>query len=251
MVDKVLKNNIRKTEGKKPPERSGSALADIWNFLIFTPKYKTYIRFKTFKDRLDFRQRIMQRIGMDASHYSVLNVHKIGIDAPANYIFEELLNWNGDSTCWPNHIAKVDRINNTIENIQILPFGRSTYPFGIKNGIFGAHFIPLFNLNAQKIQSVPISSDADNARYILYKCSGGYPIGFYTMYVRSSIAHEGEKEQSQLFFGVGFDFFGKKSWAKTHIVVKFWALIHNKVTQNVMNRFKQLAEWRFEKIQKG
>jgi len=247
----ILRNNIGKTDDKKPPGKSRNVFTDIWYFLFYLPKYKTFIRFKTFQDRLDFRHRILQRIGMDASHYSVLNVHKIGIDAPPNYIFEELLSWNGDSTCWPNHIAKVDRINNTIESIQILPFGRSKYPFGIKNGIFGMNFIPLFNMNAQKIQSVPISSDADNARYILYKCTGGYPIGFYTMYVRSSIAAQGEKEQSQLFFGVGFDFFGTKSWTKKHIVVKIWAMIHNKVTRNVMNRFKQLAEWRFEKIQKG
>lgn len=250
-MEKILKNNIDKTEDKSPPGFSKNSFTDIWYFLFYIPKYKTYIRFKTFQDRLDFRHRILQRIGLDASQYSVLNVHKIGIDAPPNYIFEELMNWNGDSTCWPNHIAKVDRVHNNIENIQILPFGKKEYPFGIKNGIWGMDFIPLFNLSAQKIQSVPISSDADNARYILYKCSGGYPIGFYTMYVRSSIAEQGEKEQSQLFFGVGFDFFGKKSWTKQHIVVKVWALIHNKVTRNVMNRFKQLAEWRFEKIQRG
>lgn len=247
----TLRNNIGKTKDRKPPGKSTNIFTDIWYFLLYLPKFKTFIRFKTFQDRLDFRHRILQRIGMDASHYSVLNVHKIGIDAPPHYIFEEMLSWNGDSTCWPNHIAKVDRINNSVESIQILPFGQHKYPFGIKNGIFGVNFIPLFNLNAQKIQSVPISSDADNARYILYKCSGGYPIGFYTMYVRSSIVEQGEKEQSQLFFGVGFDFFGKKSWTKRHIVVKIWALIHNKVTRNVMNRFKQLAEWRFEKIQKG
>lgn len=188
---------------------------------------------------------------MDASNYSVLNVHKIGIDAPAHYVFEELLNWNGDSTCWPNHIARVDRLNDGIENIQILPFGRNKYPFGIKNGIFGFKYIPLFYLAAQKIQIVPGSSDDDNARYILYKCTGGYPIGFFTMYVRSSIAQQDEKEQSQLFFGVGFDFFGRKSWTSNHIIVKVWELIHNRVTTNVMNRFKQLCEWRFEKIRDG
>jgi len=246
-VEKEFKNKI----DKKPPSKSSNVLSDIWYFLFYIPKLKTFIRFKTFQDRLDFRHRILQRIGMDASHYSVLNVHKIGIDAPSHYIFEELLSWNGDSTCWPNHIARVDRIKNNIENIQILPFGQSKYPFGIKNGIFGYNFIPLFNLNALKFQSVPISSDADNARYILYKCSGGYPIGFYTMYVRSSIAEQGEHEQSQLFFGVGFDFFGRKTWTSKHIVVRIWTIIHNKVTRNVMNRFKQLCEWRFDKIQKG
>lgn len=244
-------HNIEKLSKKKPPGRSGNVLSDIRYFLLFKPKIATFIKFKTFEDRLNFRHRILQRVGMDASNYSVLNVHKIGIDAPANYVFEELMNWNGESTCWPNHIAKVDRINNRIENIQILPFGQSKYPFGIKNGIFGFEFIPLFNINAEKIQTVPDYNDDDNARYMLYKCTGGYPIGFFTMYVRSSIANQNETEQTQLFFGVGFDLFGKKSWTHKHIVVRIWAIIHNRVTGNVMNRFKQLCEWRFEKMKNG
>ncbi len=251
MKGNTLRNNIGKIDNKKPPSRSKNVFTDIWYFLFYLPKYKTFIKFKTFQDRLDFRHRILQRIGMDASQYSVLNVHKIGIDAPPNYIFEELLSWNGDSTCWPNHIARVDRIKDSIENIQILPFGQSKYPFGIKNGIFGMNYIPLFNLHAQKIQSIPISNDADNARYLLYNCTGGYPIGFFTMYVRSSTAQLDEKEQSQLFFGVGFDFYGRKDWTKKHLIVRVWGMFHNRVTRNVMNRFKQLAEWRFEKIQNG
>lgn len=250
-MENTSKNKNYNPNKKYPPGKSKSVFSDIWYFLLNKPKQATFIKFKTFQDRLNFRHRILQRIGMDASKYEVLNVHKIGINAPANYIFEELLSWNGDSTCWPNHIAKVDRINDRIENIQILPFGLDKYPFGIKNGIFGLDFIPLFKLNARKIQAVPDSLEADNARYLLYDCSGGYPIGFFTMYVRSSIADLNEKEQSQLFFGVGFDFFGRKNWTEKNILLRIWAMIHNRVTRNVMNRFKQLCEWRFEKIQAG
>lgn len=234
-----------------PPGRSKNIFTDIWFFLLKSPKYKTFIKFKTFQDRINFRNRILQRIDLDASQYSILNVHKVGVNAPANYIFEELLNWNGDSTCWPNHIAQVFRIDNKIENIQILPFGRSTYPFGLKNGIFGLNFIPLFSLNARKIQYVPSLNESDNARYLLYDCTGGYPIGFFSMYVRSSISDLNEKEQSQIFFVVGFDFFGKKNLRDKSLIVKIWVIIHNRVTRNVMNRFRQLCEWRFEHIQKG
>ena len=247
----IIKKYIDNSNKKHPPGWSKNIISDIRHFLFNKPEHSTFLKFKTFQDRLNFRHRILQRIGMDASNYSVLNVHKIGIDAPVNYVFEELLNWNGDSSCWPNHIAKVDRINDKIENIRILPFGQSKYPFGFKNGIFGFKYIPLFNLNAQKIQSIPGSTEIDNARYILFKCSGGYPIGFFAMYLRSSIAQQNEAEQTQLFFGVGFDFFGKKVWTKNHIIVKTWGLIHNRVTTNVMNRFKQLCEWRFEKMQNG
>lgn len=250
-MEELVENRKGKRKKLQPPGRSNNVFTDIKFFLFKRPKPATYVKFKTFDDRLRFRHRILQRIGMDASNYSVLNVHKIGIDAPVNTIFEELLNWNGDSTCWPNHIAKINRINNEIENIQILPFGWKKYLFGIKNGLLGFKYIPLFNLNAVKIQSSPGSIDDDNARYLLYKCSGGYPIGFFTMYVRSSIEHEGEQEQSQLFMGVGFDFFGRKNWANEHIVVRIWELIHNRVSRNVMNRIRQLCEWRFEKIQHG
>lgn len=250
-MKKDTENNTSKDKKKHPPCKSRNVLSDVWYFLLNKSKYSTFIRFNTIQDRLNFRHRILQRVGMDASNYLVLNVHKIGINAPANYVFEELLSWNGDSTCWPNHIAKVDRINDQIENIQILPFGQDKYPLGFKNGIFGFKYIPLFNLNALKIQSVPSTMDDDNARYLLYKCSGGYPIGFFTMYVRSSIAEQNEKEQSQIFFGVGFDFFGRKNMSEDNIIVKIWVFIHNRVTNNVMNRFKELCEWRFEKIQQG
>ena len=246
-----LKNSQKRHLNKKPPKKSNGVFSDIRFFLLNKPEYLTWIKLKSTEDTINYRQRILQRIGMDTGQYSIFNLHKIGIDAPANYVFEELLNWNGDSTCWPNNIAKVDRKDNRIENIQILPFGFSKYPFGIKNGIFGFNFIPLFNMNAQKIQQVPDSSDLDNARYLLYKCSGGYPIGFFSMYARSSIVGQNEKEQTQLFMGVGFDFFGRKNLTRKHLIVKIWKMIHNRVTANVMNRFKQLCEWRFEKIQNG
>lgn len=193
----------------------------------------------------------MQRIGVDVNKYSILNIHKISINAPVNYVFEELLDWNGDSTCWPNHIAKVERIDNHLEDIQILPFGWQHYPFGIKKSFLGFEFIPLFCIKAITIKRYPDQGDTDNSRYLLYECSGGYPIGIFAFYVRSSIAEENEAGQTQLFLGVGFDFFGKKNWSRKHLIVRFWKIIHDRVTGNVMNRFKQLCEWRFEKLQQG
>lgn len=93
--------------------------------------------------------------------------------------------------------------------------------------------------------------EADNARYLLYKCSGGYPIGVFTMYVRSSIKDQNEKEQSQLFLMVGFNFYGKEGWSDKKIINRTWELIHNRVNSNVLNRIKQLSEWRFDKIKRG
>jgi len=180
-----------------------------------------------------------------------LNIHKIGINAPAKSIFEELLKWDGDSTCWPNHIAKVVSRNNSLDNLAIYLFGWTKIPFWFKNSLLGRSFIPLFMLNAITIKIIPDPVGTDNARYLLYKSRGGYPIGVFSMYVRSSIADQQEMEQTQLFLMVGFNFYGKEKWSNVNIINRMWEAIHDRVTLNVMHRFKQLCEWRFEKFKSG
>ena len=215
-------------------------------------EHDTLIKFKSVEERDMYNEGVMQRIGINTNRYSVLNLHKIGIDAPVSYIFNELLQWNGDSTCWPNHIAKVDRIDNNLKHIRILPFGWKKYPFGFMKSLFGFKLIPLFLLNAIRVQSVPADSDYDNARYLLYECSGGYPIGIFAMYVRSSIRSMGEKAKSQLIFGVGFNFYGDEKWQDNKkLVNKTWEALHNRVTANVLNRIKQLSEWRIAHIKEN
>jgi hypothetical protein len=228
---------------KLPPPPSKNTFQDIKNFLVHRAEIDTLIKFPTLEEQESYSRRIMQRLGIQVSQYSVLNLHRIGIDAPVQHVFNELLDWNGDSTCWPNYIARVYRDEGRLETIRILLFGVKKYPFGI--------FSPLFYLNAIRIQKNPSSSDYDNARYLLYRCSGGYPIGIFSMYVRSSIPEEGEKGQCQLFSGVGFDFYGKKNNSMFKPINKLWEAIHNRVTANTLNRFKQLCEWRFEKMQQG
>jgi len=239
------------SQSKAPPGRSKGILSDIRLFILHKPHIPTLIEFNSASERENYSQRIMQRLGISVCNYDILNIHKIGIEAPVRYVFEELLNWSGDSTCWPNHIAAVERINGSIEHIQIFLFGRKKYPLGFNKGIFGLKYIPLFNLDAIKIQHLPDPSDFDNARYFLYKCSGGYPIGIFSIYARSSIAGQQEKEQTQLFLVVGFNFYGKEDWSDTHIIDNIWEKIHNRVTANIMNRFKQLCEWRFQKVREG
>jgi hypothetical protein len=241
-------NSVKKQE-ISPPNRSKNVLTDVFSFLFSKPKTETKIKFKSAEERISYNQRVMQRIGIDVEKYSILNIHKIGIDAPCMYIFNELMNWDGDSTCWPNHIARVERKNDKINEINILPFGWKKYPFGIKNGILGFHFIPLFRLNVIRIKDNPDSFDFDNARYILYDSSGGYPIGVFGMYVRTSIPELGETTKSQLLFAVSFNFYGKHG-KKYRLINKIWEAVHNRVTANVLNRIKQLSEWRLQKVQK-
>jgi hypothetical protein len=236
---------------KGPPLRSKGLISDVINFLLHKPKEATLIKYNSIEERDNYNRRFMQRTGIDPNRYSILNIHKIGVKAPVSYVFNELLQWNGDSTCWPNHIAKVDRIENDLKRIRIQPFGWKKYPFKFMKSFFGFKMIPLFLLNAIQIKKVPDNFDFDNARYLLFECSGGYPIGIYIMYVRSSIPSMGEVAQSQLIFAVSFNFYGKEDWQRRRkLVNKIWESLHNRVTANVLNRIKQLSEWRIDSIQK-
>lgn len=239
---------ISDSNKKHPPSRSRNVFTDAWNFLLSKPPIQTLIKFDNQEKREEYKQRVMQRVGIDVNKNTILNIHQIGVEAPVGYVFNELLNWNGDSTCWPNHVAKIERVNNKIEEIRVLPFGWTKYPFRFMKSFFGLHIIPLFYLNSIRIKNVPDSFDFDNARYLLYSSSGGYPIGIFAMYVRSSIADMGETAHSQLVFAVSFNFYGKEKQANK-FVNKIWEGVHNRVTANVLNRIKQLSEWRIEKIQ--
>jgi len=247
---KVDKEGFKHKE-LKPPSRSTGFFSDIKHFILNKPKIPTLISFKSNIERENYAFRILQRLDTEVSRYRVLNVHKIGVNAPAKYIFEELLKWNGDSTCWPNHLAKVVKNKDRLENLYIYLFGWINFPNWFKNSLLGRSFLPLFKLDAIRFQKTPNSSDLDNARYLLYKSSGGYPIGIFTLYVRSSIAHQQETEQSQLFLIVGFNFYGKESWSERSLINRVWESIHDRVTSNILYRLKQLSEWHFAKIKTG
>jgi hypothetical protein len=222
--------------------------SDIRGFLLHRPAIPTLIEFSTEAEREEHSQRILQRIDMDVSEYSVLKVHRIGIEAPVQLVFEELMKWDSDGMTWPQHLARVERIDGSIEHVDVFLLGQKKTLFGIWNGFLGLRFIPLFRMDALEIRETPEATDVDNARYLLYRCSGGYPIGIFVLYARSPIADSGEVEQTQLFSGVGFNFYGEMNWGGPRIVNWVWERIHNRVTGNVLNRIKERSESEFRKI---
>jgi len=232
---------------KQPPAKSKGVFSDIRYFFLEKPETETSIRFGTEEERQLYCNSILQRTGIGVDIYKVLNIHQIGIETPASFVFDELLKWNGDSSCWPNHIARVTLKDGQLDKIMVNLFGWPSDPFNHK-GFRGKQLFHLFNMNAIKIQRTPAPFDFDNARFLLYKCSGGYPIGVFSMYVRSSIPERGEKEMAQLFMMVGFNFYGNKTLTKLNIISKTWEAVHNRATTHIMNRLKQLCEWRFEKF---
>lgn len=231
--------------------RSTGLLSDIKYFILQKPAVPTLIEFPTPAERERYSKRIMQRIGISVDEYRILNIHQIGINAPVQFVFEVLKKWDYDSICWPNHIATLGQKDERLEHVEFFLFGYNKLFGTRKNGWLGFKLLPLFNLDAIRFQHAPATTDVDNARYFLYQCSGGYPIGIFAIYVRSPIREEGESEQAQLFFTVGFNFYGNKGLSDIHIINKAWETIHNRVTANVLNRIKQYSEEHFQKVIEG
>lgn len=227
--------------------KNNSFCHDICSYFFKKPKIETLIKYKSEEEKESYSQRILQRINIGVTEYSVLNIHRIGINIPIQNIFDELMLWDGKSNYWPNQLARVKRINNRLENIYIYLFGIENIrlpwfkPIEIK-------ITPLFHLSAIKFQSNPSVSEPDNARYLLYECSGGYPIGIFSLYIRSSIHENKELESAQLFSIVAFNFYGKKNIFYTYILNPIWEKIHNRVTTNILNRIKAEFEEEFEKL---
>ncbi len=233
------------------PSPGRGVLSDIWLFLLHQPAIPTLARADSRQEREDYDQRILQRLGTDVADYEVLNVHRIGVAAPGRFVFEELRRWAVIENCWPRYLAALERVDGGIECVRVFLLGRRETLFGLRSGFLGLDFIPLFQLDMLKIQDDPSPTEVDNARFLLYSCTGGYPIGILGIYVRSSIPAQGEAEQSQIFFVVSFDFYGKKDWSGAGVVKRFWEWIHNRVTANILNRFKDLCEARFDDLREG
>jgi hypothetical protein len=245
------KKETGQTIRQRAPVPSRGVLADVWHFLVHRPAIPTLVRYSSPEERADYGRRILQRIGTEVREYRVLNIHRIGVAAPARLVFEELRRWSVIETCWPRHLAALERVDGSIACVRVFLLDRRETLFGLRSGFLGLDFIPLFRLDLLKLQDSPSPVDVDNARFLLYACRGGYPIGILAIYVRSSIAGQGEAEQSQVFFVVSFDFYGRKHWPGVPLVTPIWEWIHNRATANILNRFKDLCEARFRRIREG
>lgn len=231
------------------PQTTRSLLADVRHYFIRRPAITTLVDFETDAVREDYTQRIAQRVGIDVSQYSVLNIHRIGIEAPVRYVFEELVGWRGDSPYWPNHVATLQIERGRPEDVRVVLLGRSVG--GWLGSVTGGRLGTLFEMHATTIRAFPGDSDVDNARYLLWDCSGGYPIGIFSVFARSPIAERNEVESTQLFFAVGFNPHGRRFLSSIRPVRRTWETIHNRVTSNVLNRFKCLCEVGFQAAREG
>jgi hypothetical protein len=221
-------------------------LSDLRNFFLHRPRVPTLIDASSPEGREQYTWRIAQRLGISVSEYTVLNIHRIGVRAPVRYVFEKLREWTPDPDAWPNHLATLEGVDADRNHLKILFLGKLTR--WLRRTLLPSDFGTLFRLAALRIRSDPQPSDRDNARYVLYECSGGYPIGIFAIYVRSPISDLDERSPSQLFFCVSFNFWGRRSWPLVRTLGRVWEAIHNRATSNILNRFKTRCESDFRDL---
>ncbi len=233
------------------PQATRSVSDDVRQFFLHRPEVPTLLDTSSPADLDELAAQAVQRLGVDLSDYSVVNVHRIGIDAPVRFVFEEVMGWSGRSPAWPNHVATVEGLDERRERVRIVLLGD---PSGSRRDPLyrtGARIRTLFNMRLSELRRDPSPAGLDNARFLLWECSGGYPIGVFAILARSSIASRDETGQTQLFFAVGFNPYGRKFLSAIHPVRRAWEAVHNRVTGNVLNRFKAICEGRFEDLQRG
>lgn len=187
------------------PPQSESVLSDIARFLLRRPQHEALIRFDTPAKRKEFSQRVTQRLDISIEPYAARNIHKTGIDGPGGYSFEELLGWNRDSVFRSNRLACVTHLEGTRDHVRIHVFGlEKLFAFG-KDGSGGIRLPALFGMDKVRVNRTPQTADVDNARSRFYECTGGYPIGKFLMYARSSIAEQQDEDAGQFSFMVAFN----------------------------------------------
>ena len=224
------------------PANSTSALSDILNFVIHRPSIPTQVSVESDTWREDYTRRIAERTGVDVSVFSILNLHRIGIEAPVETVFDEVERWEGGSACWPDHLATIEEIPGEQDGFRVVLLGRSGLMRRLRSR-FGPEFGSLFVATVVEARRVPDMRDTENARFFLWNCSGGYPIGVFSIFARSRIPGRREPEPTHLFFAVGFNPFGSRTLGSIGGPIRSaWQLIHDRVTSNVLNRFKMLCE---------
>jgi hypothetical protein len=215
--------------------RTQGLWADLTGYVLRRPARPTRVPLPTVARRGDYDDRILQRLGIRVHDYSVLNIHRVGIEAPTALVWETVTRWRPDGGYWPNTLARAEFARHLPRHVEILLLGH----------------IPLFQLDFLRWQTTPGPTDVDNARYLIYRCRGGYPMGVLSIYVRSRIEAEDEVEPTQLFFVVSFDFFGRKNWLNARLARPLWEAIHNRVTGHSLIRFKAHCEAGFAAVQTG
>jgi hypothetical protein len=83
---------------KQPPPQSTGIFSDMSLFFLYQPKVETHIRKHSEDERMFYCKNILQRTGISVDAFKVLTIHRIGIEAPVSFVFDELMKWNAHSS---------------------------------------------------------------------------------------------------------------------------------------------------------
>jgi hypothetical protein len=73
-----MKNDLK----AKLSSKKQTFWSDLQNYFLKKPEIPTLIDFSTQLEREDYSKRILQRLDVGVTDYTVLNIHKIGIEVP-------------------------------------------------------------------------------------------------------------------------------------------------------------------------
>jgi hypothetical protein len=218
-----------------PQNRFARLWRDFVSFFVRQPGEPTHIDLSLPELRQEYDRRVFERVGVSVADNDVLNIHRIGINAPPDFVWQVWARRDPEAYYWPTRIAFPSLRNQSRNEGALLLFGRP--------------YLRLFRAVLIRRHDVPQDSDPHEGRYALYRCTGGYPIGIFGMYARPRNVTEGDIEPTQVFFLVAFDFFGRKHWLGSRAVRPIWESIHNRVTTQVLNRFKAHCESAYARAQ--
>jgi hypothetical protein len=100
-------------------------VGDLLTYFVQRPPVPTLVRFSNPVQRDDYLARIRQRVGLGVERFAILNVHRIGIDAPLMLVWQKSLEWGPDSTYWPMRIAPMERPDGSNHWLEVYLFGRA------------------------------------------------------------------------------------------------------------------------------
>jgi len=199
-------------------------LGDVYEYLLRRPATATHVEIRDGEVRNHYGRRIADHLGISVDDYAVLNIHRIGIDAPVDAIYRAIPRNGAQTAFWPNHLARVE----------------PGHPVGSEARVhaFGWRHLLLFRLTEIRVPEVD-----DSSRHLLFRSEGGYPDGIFAMFVRPTIPELNEERASQFFFVVSFNFYGRPHRFGARVVQRVWEAIHNRAAAHILNRFRQHCEY--------
>ncbi|MHC4940340.1 MAG: hypothetical protein ACYTHK_15455 [Planctomycetota bacterium] len=201
------------------PAPSRGLFGDLYQFLLRRPAEPTHVEITDEAGREHYGRRIARHLGTPVDDFAVLNIHRIGIEAPPERIMEVIREGEAREFCWPNHLARVRPDGSAASRVSLLGF----------------RFWTLFRLT-------PMDPDEADANHLLFRSHDGYPIGVFAMFVRPSVRELGEVRESQFFFVVSFNFYGRRHGRFARFLHRIWERIHNRATGNILGRLRRHCE---------